>query len=207
MRQITKNALIICAITLFISCNSGYQKENGKWVWISYDEAVGKRVSQIDEHDFESFEILDNEYYAKDKNSVFHIRSKIENADPNSFELIGNGYSKDKNRVFLDDEMVIFANPKSFQLLEFPYSKDDSYVFCGTLPLNLEISEVKEFQVTNTGELMSGTKSSVLLSHFVEFNPEYKWVDTLKINGIIVGEWATGETKNKKFKGFKEIKE
>lgn len=164
-------------------------------------------MSQIDEHDFESFEILNNEYYAKDKNSVFHIRSKIENADPNSFELIGNGYSKDKNRVFLDDKMVIFANPKSFQLLEFPYSKDDSHVFCGTMPLNLEITEVKEFQVTNTDELMSGTKSSVLLSHFMEFNPEYKWLNTLKIDGIIVGEWATGETKNKKFKGFKEVKE
>lgn len=206
MRQVKKYALIVCALNVLISCNSGYQKENGKWVWISYDEAVGKRVSQIDEHDFESFEILDDEHYAKDKNSVFHMRSKIENAHSNSFELIGNGYSKDKNRVFLDDAIVIFASPQSFQILEFPYSKDDSHVFCGTLPLNLEINEVKEFQVTSIDESMSGTTSSVLLSHFVKFNPEYKWLDTLKIDGIIVGERATGKTKNKKFEGFKEIK-
>ncbi|VAV86225.1 hypothetical protein MNBD_BACTEROID02-877 [hydrothermal vent metagenome] len=207
MKQIKKHILIIFVLTFLISCNSGYQKEKGKWVWISYDEAVGKRVNQIDEHDFESFQILDDENYAKDKNSVFHIRNKIKNADPNYFELIDNGYSKDKYSVYLDDEMVIFANPKSFQLLQFPYSKDDSHVFCGTLPLNLEKSEIEEFKVTNINESMSNTTSSILLSHFVKYNPEYKWLDTLNIDGIIIGKWATGETKNKKFKGFKELKE
>ena len=43
---------------------------------------------------------------------------------------------------------VIFANPESFKKLEFPYSKDKNHVFCGTIPLSLPISEVKEFEVT-----------------------------------------------------------
>lgn len=207
MRIIRTFILLASAFSLLVSCNSGYQKENGKWVWVSYDEAVGKRVSEIDEHDYQSFEILNDKNYAIDKNSVFHIRSKIKFADPESFILIDKGYSKDKNRVFLDDEMVIFANPNFFELLEFPYSKDNAHIFCGTLPLQLDQSEVNEFKVTNTDELMSSMKSSTVLSHFIEFNPEYKWLDTLGIDGVIVGEWATGETEDKKFKGINELKE
>lgn len=202
-----KNNIIGMLLTLiFMSCNPGYQKENGKWVWISFDEAVGKRVSQIDKHDYETFEVLNNGKYAKDKNSVFYIKSKIENADPKTFETIKRGYSKDNNHIFLDDEVVIHANPKTFQLLEFPYSKDDLHVFCGTVPLNLKNEEIEQFQVTNNDELLTDMKSSIVLSHFIELNPEYEWLDTLGIKGVIVGEFATGETNDKKFKGFKGFK-
>jgi len=204
MKIFQKYLLIINFIALFASCNSKYQKENGKWVWVSYDESVGKRVHQIDKHDIKSFKILSNENYAKDKNSVFFVGKKIQNADPSTFELIGNGYSKDNNNVYLDNEKVIFANPKSFKLLDFPYSKDDQHIFCGTLPLNLKKNEIDEFKVTNTDKYKSGSKSTILFSHFIKKYPEYKWLDTLKINKIIVGEWGTGKTKNKKFKGFIE---
>ncbi len=199
------NLIGILLMLILVSCNPGYQKEDGKWVWISYDEAVGKRVSQVDKHDYETFEVLNNENYAKDKNSVFHIRSKIEKADPNTFEIIEKGYSKDKNYVFLDSEIVINANPQTFQLLEFPYSKDDAHIFCGTVPLNLKNEEIEEFQVTNEDELMSNVKSSTLLSSFIKRNPEYKWLDTLGIKGVILGQFATGETNDKKFKGVKEL--
>ncbi len=205
-----KPKLIIGILLILIlgSCNSGYQKENNKWVWISYDEAVGKRVSQIDEHDVKTFKILRSSNYAVDKNSVFYVGRKIKDADPNSFEVINqSGYSKDKEFVFLDDKKVIFANPNTFKVLEFPYSKDDENLFCGTIPLEINKDEVEEFQVTNEDKLMSGTKSSFLLSYFIERNPDYEWLDTLGINGVIVGEWATGKTNGKKFIGFKELKE
>lgn len=203
-----KIKLLIGALFIFIlgACNSGYQKENDKWVLVSYDEAVGKRVTQIDEHDANSFKILKNRDYAIDKNSVFLNGRIIEGADPISFELINkNVYSKDKRHVFLDAEKVIFANPNTFKVLEFPYSKDDKRIFCGTIPLKLNENEIDDFQVTNEDELMSQMKSTTLLSHFIEMNPEYKWLDTVGINAVIVGMWATGETKNRKFKGVKEI--
>ncbi|MFK8058443.1 MAG: DKNYY domain-containing protein [Saprospiraceae bacterium] len=192
-------------ILVFVSCNAGYQKEDGSWVWVSYDTGAGKRVSQIDKHDYESFEKLDDNY-VKDINSVFHIRSKIDKADPNSFKLIEGGYSMDGNHVFLDDEIIIFANPQTFQLLEFPYSKDNFHIYCGTIPFMLDESEVKEFKVSKTGESMSNMKSSVLLSHFIEINPEYKWIDTLGVDGVIVGKWGSGETNNKTIKGFKILR-
>ncbi|MBK9735875.1 MAG: hypothetical protein IPO92_13340 [Saprospiraceae bacterium] len=66
-----------------ISCHTGYQKESGQWFWVSYDESVGKRVSQIDQHDDESFSVLENEKYAIEKNSVFILeRTIIKDADP-----------------------------------------------------------------------------------------------------------------------------
>jgi len=207
MRLIIKYIVLVLSFTFLISCNSGYNKKNGKWTWKYYHGGNLKyEHAKIDSINHEKFTIL-SDNYGKDDKHVFYETLLISKANPNTFEVIERGYSKDDKRVFLDDEIVIFADPKSFELLEFPYSKDDSHVFCGTIPLNLEISEVKEFQVTNIDELMSGMKSSMMLSHFIEFNPEYKWLDTLKIDGIIIGEWATGETKNRKFKGINETKE
>lgn len=202
----TKTGLGIVLILVLVSCHSGYKKENGQWMWVSYDESAGRRVSQIDEHDSESFFVLKNDKYAKDKSSVFYVGNIIQNADPKSFEVINkNGYSKDKQNVFLGEEKVIFANPKTFEILEFPYSKDDKHIFCGTLPLKIEENMISEFKVTNEDKLMSATKSTTKISHFIELNPDYQWLDTLGINNVIVGEWATGETNQKKFKGFKEV--
>jgi len=191
---------------MIISCNSGYDKQDGRWVWISYDEGAGKRINDIDPHHFETFEVLNNEKYARDKNSVFYIGRIIKSADPKSFEVIGNEYSKDAKNVFLDDKTIVFANPKTFNQLEFPYSKDDSYVFSGTIPLELDKNDIKEFVVTNENGLMSSSKTTILLSHFIDQNPEYQWLDTLNIDAVIIGEWATGKTMKRKFKGYKEVK-
>ena len=204
-----RNLIILSAICLaffLTSCNSGYQKEENKWTWVSYDEAVGKREGIIEEADLETFSVLENDKYAKDKNNVYFNGGIIPFADPNSFKVIDNGYSKDNASVYLDWDKVIFADPKTFEQLVFPYSRDLERVFCGTLPIEIEKNEVTEFKVTNDNESMSGMKSTILLSHFIEFNPEYKWLDTLGINGVIIGEWATGATKNKKFRGFKQGK-
>ena len=188
-----------------MSCNSGYQKENGKWVWISYDTGAGKRVKKIDEHDFKSFKVLRNQNFAIDNNSVFYVGNIIKDADPISFKLLEESdfsYSKDDMSVFLRCEKIIFANPNTFKLLDFPYSKDDKHIFSGTIPLELSQKEIEEFKVTKS----DGMESIILLSHFIELNPEYKWLDTLGIDGVIDGIFGEGETKTRKFKGFKEVK-
>lgn len=199
---------LFIGILLFLfltSCQSGYRKEGGVWVWVSYDESVGKRVRMVDKHDAGSFKVLKNKDFAVDKNAAFYVGRLIGGADPSTFEVVHkSGYSKDKTRVFLDDQMVVFADPATFKVLEFPYSKDNKHIFCGNIPLIISDKEANEFKVTNTDELMSATKSTILFSHFLEMNPDYKWLDTTGINRIIVGEWGTGETGDKKFKGFRE---
>ncbi|MBP6812793.1 MAG: DKNYY domain-containing protein [Saprospiraceae bacterium] len=203
-----KTKLIIGALLIlfFASCQSGYRKENGQWVWVSYDESVGKRITPIDAHDAKSFKVLKSKKYAKDKNAVFYHGRLIENADPKSFQVIhDSGYSKDKNRVFLDENIIVLADPATFEFLEFPYSKDSDHVYCGNIPLKISPQEVNEFNVTNTDELMSASKSTILFSHFIEMNQDYKWLDSTKIRWVVVGQWGTGTTKNKKFKGFREV--
>ena len=203
--MITRLILFVMTITVMTSCQTGYKKENGKWVWISYDEAVGKRITEIEFSDFETFKILENKNYAVDKSNVYYMTSPIKNANPKTFTILTkNGYTKDDQKVFLDWDEVIFADPKTFEILSFPYSKDKFHIFCGTLPLRLSREEIVEFKVTNEDELMSDMRSTILTSHFIEQNSDYKWLDTLDINGIIVGEFGTGETKKKKFKGYKE---
>ncbi len=202
----TKYVLILLTFFLLTSCQEGYKKENGEWVWISYDEAVGRRITKVESADIETFKILENKNYAVDKNAVYYMTRQIKNANPKTFSILtNNGYSKDDKKVFLDWDEVVNANPKTFQLLKFPYSKDNNHVFCGTLPLQLPKDEINEFKVTNENELMSDGRTSILLSHFIDRNPDFDWLDTLGIDGVIVNTFATGQTNKRKFKGFREI--
>ncbi len=199
--------ILLALSVLFSACNPGYQKEGGQWSWVSYNENVGKKVDYIESIDNESFQVLSNADYGKDKNNVYYQGRIIKGSDPNTFEVINkDGYSKDKNSVFITNYALIAANPNSFQYLKFPYSKDEHHVFCGILPLQgLDKTEVAEFKVTNTDELMANMRSTTMLSHFIEFNPEYAWLDTIGIDAVLLGEWGTGETARRKFKGVKEL--
>jgi len=190
---------ILILSLLLVSCGEGYEKtDDNKWTWVLHSEA-GKHIREIDA-DNPTFEILDYPEYAKDKNNVYWRGIEISNADPMTFKVITeNGYSKDENNVYLDNEIVIFANPNTFEVIKWPYSKDDERVFNGNLPM--EVDNIQEFEITKGG----GLKSSSTKEFFIEWNEEYKWLDTLNINGIIVGENAEARTKKERYKGFKKI--
>lgn len=68
-------AIFICVLAflflLLCGCQAGYLKENGNWVYVTYDEAVGRRVVNLNA-DNDTFSILKNKKYAKDKNVVFY---------------------------------------------------------------------------------------------------------------------------------------
>lgn len=196
--------LFLMTILLMTSYQSGYKKQNGKWVWISYDEAVGKRVTVINSADYETFKILRNENYAADKNNVYYMTRPIKNANPKTFTVLtNNGYTKDDKKVYLDWDEVIFADPNTFEILSFPYAKDKENIYCGTLPLRLSKEEIAEFKVTNGDKF----RSTILKSYFVEQNSDFKWLDTIDVDRIIVGEFAIGKTKKRKFVGYREKNE
>lgn len=205
MRFFTKLPLLC---VFFAACSTGYQKENGDWVWVDYNENVGKKVTWITGVDNATFRVLKDENYAADRQQVYLKGIPIPGADPATFEVLHRmGYARDKNHAYLDREHVLFADPASFRVLDFPYSRDARQVFWGTLPLpDLSPAEVDAFRVTNTDKLMANMKSTTMLSHFIEYNPEYRWLDTVGgIQYVIVGEWGTGETAAKRFKGFKIV--
>ncbi|QTD36368.1 DKNYY domain-containing protein [Polaribacter batillariae] len=190
---------ILILTILVVSCGEGYEKTNdNKWTWVLHSEA-GRHIREIDA-DNATFEILNYQEYAKDKNNVYWRGVKISNADPETFNVItDNGYSKDENNVYLDNDIVIFANPNTFEVMQWPYSKDDKRIFNGNLPM--EVDNIQDFEITKSG----GGKSSSTKAFFIEWNEEYKWLDTLNINGIIVGENAEAKTKNERYKGYKKI--
>lgn len=192
-----RNIFFILTLTLtLVSCTVSYQKIDGKWAYVSYDEAVGKRVEYLDA-DNQSFKVLKEGEFATDKNNVYFLSGKIKNAEPNSFVVLGNDYSKDKNNVFFGSDTVIGADPKTFKVLDFPYAKDDKKIYCGTLPLLT--SDIDEFVVVKSGTM----KGRTLTSYFIESNPEYAWIDTTKYEFVAYGE-GTGKTKNEQFDGYKK---
>jgi hypothetical protein len=203
---VKKYFTILLSILTLIACKTGYKKENDKWVWVSYDEAAGKRITEIESADFETFQVLSNSNYAIDKNNVYYMTSLIKKANPKTFTIINeDGYTKDDKIVFLDWEEIIFADPETFEILTFPYSKDKKNVYCGTIPLNIPLDEFKDFTVTNEDKLMSSTGSTILKRHFIETNTDYNWLDTLDIDGVITYEFATAKTNKRKFKGHRQI--
>ncbi|MFK7923429.1 MAG: DKNYY domain-containing protein [Bacteroidia bacterium] len=198
--------LIVLVGILAFYWKSAYKFEDGVWGWVSYDEAVGKRVVKLAAVDNESFQCLSDKRYAKDKNQVFYLGGPILGADPDTFQVLSrNGYAKDKQHVFLDRTKVVLAEPDTFCLLRFPYSKDAKRIFCGTIPLKLEAEEVNEFKVKQELWPKRSMKMMILLSVFIEQNPEYSWLDASGIESIIVGEGVFATTKNKVFNGYKEL--
>ncbi len=205
-------ALVFTVVFFISSCDTGYVKKGYNWVWVTNDENFGNRDHWIQGIDNESFKVCKpNNNFGTDRNSAYFQGRKINHAISDGFvPLTDNayGYAKDKKRVFLDTEVILKADPTTFEILEFPYSRDKNDVYNGTIPMNLDKNEIEAFNVTNVDKLMAGSKTTMLLSEFIKFSPEYGWIDSidLDVKWIIIGSWGTGETMGKKFKGIDEIK-
>src|SRR5882724_10221466 len=70
---------------LLTGCSAGYKKENGKWAWVSWDEAVGRRVVFVEGAESSSFRVLRDSEYGADRNAVYHRNVRITNAEPAGF--------------------------------------------------------------------------------------------------------------------------
>lgn len=185
-------------LLVLVSCGPGYEQEDGNWAWVAYS-GTGKFVRSFDPDDA-TFEILDNEKYAKDKDSVYLEGIAIEHADPTTFEVLSeNGYSKDKKHVFLGTYIIIFADPETFDIIDWPYARDDKRIFNGNLPMFVD--DIKSFQITKEGD----DRCASVKFFFIEVNKDYQWLDTIDVDGIIVGEWAEAKTDTEKFKGFRKV--
>jgi hypothetical protein len=203
--------ILLLPITLLLAaCTTGYNRHNGQWVWTTQDEYNGRRDIPIAGIDNGSFKILSNESFGADKYAVYYQGRKIKHAHPESFTTLTQnafGYAKDGKRVFLDTEVILKADPETFEVLEFPYSKDKNDVYNGTLPMQLEKEEVNSFVATNEDRLMYASKTTSLVTYFLEYSPEYNWIKAYdpELKHIIIGTSGTGKTSQRKFKGLKAI--
>jgi len=182
----------------FFGCNTGYQKENGEWAYVTWDEGSGRKVFPL-QADEETFKILQKPEYAKDKSSVFYKGRVIPEADPSSYNLLeGGNYARDKGRVFLFYYEVINADPVTFVEIKFPYAKDKEGIFCGTLPM--DVQNTNEFEVIRS----SSSYQAINKDEFIKQNKEYAYLDTVQVKAVVYGE-GSARTKSEYFEGFKKV--
>jgi hypothetical protein len=202
--------MLLMAI-LLTACSTGYNRKNGQWFWTTHDEYNGRRDNYIEGIDHKSFKVLAHENFGADKYAVYYKGRKIRRAQPQSFTILTDnhyGYAKDNNHAFFETEPILKADPKTFEVLEFPYSRDKNDVYNGIIPMNLDKEEVAEFTVTNENKLMAGGVLTQRLDVFIEYDPEYSWIKEYDpaLTHVISGNFGSGKTNKRRFKGCKEIK-
>jgi len=144
-----KKIFPILVLFLLTGCTA-YKVENGKWCWISHDEAVGRRVTVINGADQKSFAPI-NRIYARDDKNVYFENVIIPGADPGTFIYLGQFYSKDGRKVFWRQWEIKGADPLSFQIVDGSnlWSKDNKDFYFGRSPLG--VLDVTSFRIINGG--------------------------------------------------------
>ncbi len=152
---------VLCiAVVLLAGCNTGFQQVDGDWCFVTWNEGQGTKVHHLDVDD-DTFVVMKNRKFAKDKNVVLFKRRIVANADPETFEVIGESdYAKDAQRVFLEHIQIHGADPDSFDLLEFPYARDKARVYCGSVPL--DVVDAKNFRVLQSSDMRCTTTKQYL---------------------------------------------
>jgi len=128
--------IVLISLLFLTACDAGYQQENGRWVFIEYNESAGRVVREIDGADHATFEEI-KVGYARDAQHVFYREKVIEGADPATFEKIAGLYWKDKNSVYYVDHPVPGADPNSFRRIGLGvWWRDNSNAYVGDDPVN-----------------------------------------------------------------------
>jgi len=139
-------SLIASGCGTSFSGSKGYQKIDGQWAWVATN-VNGTSVARFDA-DVDTFEVLKDTRYGKDKYRVFHRTTVIQGADPATFELLSTtDYAKDREHVFLQEHQIPGADPRSFEVIRYPYGRDATHVYCGTVPMAVE--QVKGFEIVS----------------------------------------------------------
>lgn len=104
--------------------------------WRIEDGYIWHQDRKLRKADVETFEVRDNEdqeFIARDKNSVYHGWSTVTSIDRKTFEEVANGYWKDKNNVYCEHETSIKPikgmDPKNFKFIGGPYARDSKFAY------------------------------------------------------------------------------
>ncbi len=159
--------LVLFGILVFSGCGKpdlGYDYD-----YVTKFDGVYYKEMKIDEVDSATFQALGG-FYAKDKNNVYDHGHKLEGIDPESFQVLDdNSYFKDKNNVFYyndtPEEPVKLENadPETFEVLdgyEF-YSRDKKHCYKdGEIVDNSECDVVSLYYNIYIKEILYGAVSS-----------------------------------------------
>jgi hypothetical protein len=86
---------------------------HGEW---AYDDKTMYYAGEpIEGVNCNSIAFFDEYGFFKDDKAVYYQGSRLDDADPNSFQPIGNGYGKDEKRVYFFSERIEGADVPTFQ--------------------------------------------------------------------------------------------
>lgn len=139
-------ALLILMFLLLSGC-SGYEVRDSDVYWTYWNEGMGSGEIELDA-DYETFEILAHERYAKDRSKVFYQGRLIEGADAKTFKSVWEFYGVDKHHAFHADTLIPNSNGSSFEVLNGNFSRDGQDYFFNERPLNVcdyESFEIHDF--------------------------------------------------------------
>lgn len=84
---------------------------------------------KVNEADKNSFQPI-GEHFGKDKNHIFYWNSVFDNGDYDSFEVLNNSYfSKDKNNAFYFDHIIPNVDIDTFEAINNTYAKDKNNIY------------------------------------------------------------------------------
>lgn len=136
---------IFAGFLCLAGCGTGYQKIDGKWTYVTWDEGNGRQVHKLDV-DHETFEVFrKNREYGRDKNRVFYVLEEVKGADPESFRILSDeGYAADNAHVFLYEQLIAGADPVTFKIIKTPYGRDTKRVYCGSVAM--DVDDINRFE-------------------------------------------------------------
>ena len=107
------------------ACNYGYRIENNQVFYCD-----GENETEILGADANSFRLVDDLDFAKDKNAVYCQGTNIQ-ADPTTFTQIENavGYFKDSSSVFYNCVKLANSNPPTFQNINGDFNRDKNNLY------------------------------------------------------------------------------
>lgn len=129
---------VLLLVLLFVpGCifNTGYHEKNGSYVYATSDEGHGYVEHPIPGADDESFQILNKQGYAKDKQYVYFEFYPLEGADPASFTALSDSYGKDDAHVYYKLAMIPGADPKTFELFDIQWGRDSRDIYWQDKPI------------------------------------------------------------------------
>ena len=123
---------------------------------ISSDNKINTKKISLDGLDVRTFRALENSKdltsidYFVDKNNIYYAYEdleKIQGADKNSFEVLGNYIAKDKNNVYYNGKKMENVDSKSFKNFGNFIGKDKNRVFYITGNEDIKDADAESFEI------------------------------------------------------------
>jgi hypothetical protein len=116
---------------------TGYVVENDGVYYKDWNEARGSGKRLLKDLDPQTFEVLENDDYGKDKRFVYYQGNPINGADPITFKFVGDLYAIDKYRAYYAGDSIQSSSSNGFKIIDSYYSSDYKDIYYTTKPLHV----------------------------------------------------------------------